>query len=190
MTIIGIAIHRIDADPVDCPDGETLALLAERGLVIEPATWKVITGFLPDDRQRTRVRLNQKDWPSASEYLAAMADAEDVASLIQRLPSDGWLDRRDDWAAAERQDNDRAGKGLDRMLDWHRPLVRLGAHIRVTSDEPLADDATDRIIDEFNEVLILDRQAQEICFVLRGTPQDVESRTAAALTAQHGGPRW
>lgn len=190
MTAIGIEIHRIDADPVDCPMDEILGRLAKRGLHIHARTWQLMTGFLPADRQRTRVRLNQKNWPSASEYLAAMADSEPVSSFIQKLPPDGWVDRREDWEAAELHDHERVNEGGERMLDWHRPVVRLGVHVRLTSGTPLPDDAADRIIKEFGDVLVIELGAHEMAFALRGAPQDVESRLATALGVPHAGPRW
>lgn len=184
MTGPSVTVHRIDADPVDVPDGPTLARLREHRPATDATQWRQIVDFLPSARLRTHVGINEKGWPSSSDLLAEIGECGATTALLDLLPDDGWLDHEWQWADAERADQARADPGDPTILLWRRPLVRLGALITVQGERALPRDMSARLESAFGAVLPLERGPASITFVARGMPQDVEARIGIMLTPE------
>jgi len=181
MTGTRVTVHRIDADPADVVEGPALERLMAHDPSVDVRLWRTILGFLPSDRLRTHLAVNQAAWPSSSELLNAVAECPATSALLEALPADGWIDTERQWREAEAADQARADDGSPTVFVWRRPLVRLGMHVAVSSDAPLPHDAADRMAALFGPVLTLQTVDHGITFVTAGTPQDVEARIAGAM---------
>lgn len=190
MAGIGIVVHRIDADAVDHPYGPAYDRLRDHDDDVTIELWSGILKFLGPNRLRTHVCANKDAWPSASEYLAAMTDSPAVSALLSKLPQDGWIENFSDWDDAEHEEIKKIKDGMPTMLKWYRPLVRLGAYVKITADNQSDENIEQVVSDLFGDILVISKASCLFSFILRECPQDIEMHIANGMALTWDGPKW